>query len=132
MFRQREPFNILVSERRMRHSKLRNKDKLMRDFETGYLVLVSKQVKSIRKEGISQKLVLKTKIQYRVLEKTKHSSYWLQRFPFCEGLGRPGRKVKEFLARMENIPYTMVIHKHLDGTDTRFSTMAVPLANNPL
>ena len=33
---------------------------------------------------------------------------------------------------MENIPYTMVIHKHVDGVDTRFSTMSVPSVNNPL
>ena len=26
----------------------------------------------------------------------------------------------------------MVIHKHIDGVDTRFATMEVPLANNPL
>ena len=33
---------------------------------------------------------------------------------------------------MEKIPYTMVIHKYMDGVDTRFSTMAGPLANNNL
>ena len=40
--------------------------------------------------------------------------------------------MKESANRMERIPSTMVIHKHVDGADTRFSTMAVPLANNPL
>ena len=33
---------------------------------------------------------------------------------------------------MGNIPSTMVLHKHVDGSDTRFSSMAGPLANNPL
>ena len=33
---------------------------------------------------------------------------------------------------MEKIPSTMVLHKHVDGTDTRFSTMEGPFANNPL
>ena len=36
----------------------------------------------------------------------------------------PGIKVKELTARMENIPSTMVIHKHIDGADNRFDTMA--------
>ena len=33
---------------------------------------------------------------------------------------------------MENIPPTMVIHKHIYGVDTRFSTMERPLEYNPL
>ena len=33
---------------------------------------------------------------------------------------------------MENIAFTMVLHNHLDGEDTIFSTMSVPLVNNPL
>ena len=33
---------------------------------------------------------------------------------------------------MEKIPYTMVLQKYVDGEDTRFSTKAGPLTNNPL
>ena len=33
---------------------------------------------------------------------------------------------------MENIPSTMVIHKHVDETDTIFSTMVGPLTKNIL
>ena len=88
-------FNIPVSERKPRHRELLNKVKLMMEFDTGYLVIVREQVKSIRKDGISQALVFKTKVPNRVLEKDKLISYWLQRFPFCKGLGRLGRKVKE-------------------------------------
>ena len=33
---------------------------------------------------------------------------------------------------MEKIPTTIVIHKHVDGAYTRFSTMEGPLTNNPL
>ena len=33
---------------------------------------------------------------------------------------------------MENIPSTLVLHKHLYGADTRFSTMAGLLKNNTL
>ena len=49
LFRQRELFNILVYERRLRHRELRNKGNLMREFYTGDLLLVRKQVKSSRK-----------------------------------------------------------------------------------
>ena len=57
MFIQRELFNILVSDRSLRHREIGNKGNLVREFDTGYLVVVSKQVKSIRKDGIYQKLV---------------------------------------------------------------------------
>ena len=43
-----------------------------------------------------------------------------------------GRKLKESAAKMENIPSTMVLHKHVYGAETRFSTMVGPLANKPL
>ena len=130
--RQIELFKILVYERRLRHRELRNKRKLMREFDTGYIVVVRKQAKLSRRYGISQKLLFKTKGPYRVLEKDTPSSYWLQHLPFCEGLGSLRRKVKEYAKSMENIPSTMVLHKHVDGTETRFATMAGTLANNPL
>ena len=33
---------------------------------------------------------------------------------------------------MEKIPSIMVLHKHVEGSDTIFSTMSVSLINNPL
>ena len=33
---------------------------------------------------------------------------------------------------MENIPSTMVLHKHVDGAENRFATIAGPLEKNPL
>ena len=51
----------------MIHRELRNKGKSMREFYTRDLVVVRKQVNSSRKDGISQKLVFKTKELYRVL-----------------------------------------------------------------
>ena len=39
--------------------------------------------------------------------------------------------MKETAASMENITYTMVIHKNLYGEETIFSTMSGPLVNNP-
>ena len=68
-----------------------NKGKLMRDFDTGDLVVLRGQVKKIRRDMITHKLVFKQKGPYRVLEKDTPISYWLQSLPFCEGLGRPGR-----------------------------------------
>ena len=47
----------------------------MRKFDTGDLVVVSKQVKSSIKYGIAHILVFKTKVPYRVLDKATPSSY---------------------------------------------------------
>ena len=44
----------------------------------------------------------------------------------------PVRKVKESAASMENIPSTVVLHKHVYVADTIFPTMSVPLFNNLL
>ena len=85
---------------------------------------------SSRKDGVAHKLVFKIKGPYRILEKATPSSYWLHSLPFCEGLGRPGRKVKESAARMKKIPSNMVLHKHFPGNI--FSVMSRPLENNPL
>ena len=95
MFIQIESFNILVSKRRLRHRELRNKGNISRDFDIGYLVVVRKHVKSSRKYGIAKKLVFKTKVPYKVLNKATQSSYWLQYLPFCEGIGRSRRKVNQ-------------------------------------
>ena len=67
LFRQRELFNILVSEIRLRHRDICNKDKLVREFDIGDIVVVRKQVKSIIKYGVAQKLLFKTKETCRVL-----------------------------------------------------------------
>ena len=111
---------------------MRKKFKLMREFYIGYIAVVRKKANPSIKDQISQKLVFKTKGPYRVLEKATPISYWIQSFPFCEGLGWPGRKVKELAGSMENIPSTMVLHKHVDGAVTRFATMLGLLVDNPM
>ena len=60
LFRKKEFFNILASERRLRHRELLNKGNLTREFYTGDLVLVRKQVNSSIKDGIAQKSISKT------------------------------------------------------------------------
>ena len=61
MFKQREIFNILVSQRSLRQKKLHNKGNITREFDTGDVVVVRKQVKSTRNYRASQKIVFKTK-----------------------------------------------------------------------
>ena len=61
MFIQRELFNILVYERSLRHSDLRFKVSIMREFDTWDLLILRRQVKSSRKYRIDHKLVFKTK-----------------------------------------------------------------------
>ena len=75
LFRQRELFKILVSNRRLIHRELHKKVNLMRKLATGEILVVRKQVKSSRKELVSHKLVFKTKGTYRVLEKATSLSY---------------------------------------------------------
>ena len=64
-------------------------------------MVVNNRAKSSRKEIIYHKLVFKTKESYRFLEKATPSSYQIQHLPFCEGVGRPVRKVKESAAIVE-------------------------------
>ena len=61
LFRQRELFNILVSERRLIHREIHNKVNCVRGFDTGDLVVGRKQMNASRKDRVAQKLVFKTK-----------------------------------------------------------------------
>ena len=81
---------------------------------------------------MAQKLLLKTKGTNMVLENVTPSSYWIQRFYFCEGLSRPGRKLKESASRMKNKPSIIVLKKYVDWADTRFETMLGLLVKTPL
>ena len=74
-----------------------------------------KQVNSSRKDGISHKLLFKIKGKDILI------SYWFQSFHFFKGPGKPRIKVKETTARMDIITSTMMLHNHVDGTDTNFS-----------
>jgi hypothetical protein len=132
LYRQRALLNILNAERRQRHIEIRNVNKTTPSFSPGDIVIVRKQVKSDAAQGISAKLLLKTKGPYRVLEQITPTSYNLQKLPFLQGLGVPGRIRKESAARMTKLPSTLVIHKRANGADTRFSQMAGPFTQMPL
>ena len=56
----------------------------------------------------------------------------MQILTICECIGRIGIKVEVLEDRMEKITSTMVLYKHVDGIETKLSTMSVPLANNPM
>ena len=53
----------------------------------GYILIVRENVKSNRKDKISEKLVFKTKEPYTVMKKATPSSYWLQHLPFFRFYG---------------------------------------------
>jgi hypothetical protein len=93
---------------------------------------VRKQVKSNTSKGISAKLLFKTRGPYRVIDRITPSSYRLQKLPFLRGLGLPGRFCKENGARMEKLPSTLILHRKVDGADTRFSQLHGEFADTPL
>ena len=92
-----------------------------------------KQVKSDAAAGVSAKLVFRSKGPYRVIERIgETNSYRLQKLPFLQGMGVPGKVIKENAARMEKLPSTLVLHKRADGADSRFAAMHRDLAQAPL
>jgi len=130
--RQQELLVLLNRQRRLRHRELRNNKITPRVFEPGDLVIVRKQVQSKAAEGISAKLRFRAKGPYRVIGPAHPGSYQLMRLPFAEGLGRPGRIIKEAAFRMEKLPSTLILHKCADGADTRFAATRQPLSRSPL
>jgi hypothetical protein len=105
---------------------------MQRTFAIGDLVIIRKRVKSNTSKGISAKLLFKTRGLYRVIDRITPSSYRLQKLPFLQGLGRPGRLCKENGARMEKVPSTLIIHRKVDGADTRLSQLHGEFADTPL
>jgi hypothetical protein len=133
LYKQRQLLVELNAERRQRHIDLRNDNKKNPVFSPGDIVIVRKQVKSDASAGVSAKLIFRSKGPYRVMERIGEThSYRLQKLPFLEGMGVPGRLVKENAARMEKLPSTLILHKRADGADSRFAAMHRDLAKAPL
>jgi hypothetical protein len=128
----RQRLVVLNAERRQRHADMRNEGIKQRMFDIGDLFIVRKQVKSNTSKGISAKPLFKTRGPYRVIDRITPSSYCLQKLPFPPGLGRPGRFCKENGARMEKLPSKFIIHRKVDGADTRFSQLHEEFAKTPL
>jgi hypothetical protein len=132
-FRQKSLLKLLQETRRARHLQMKNDGRKERAFSPGDLVLVRKQVKSSALKGRPEKLTLKAKGPYRVLEKAGKSSYWVQKLPALQGTTRKrGKKHKEAAFGMTKIPSTVVIHKIMDSMDTRLMRMKSKIVHNPL
>jgi hypothetical protein len=101
--RQPELLQILNEEHQLCHQELKNEGITQPTFDAGDLVIVKKQVKSCMADGIAAKIVFKSQGPYWVLKPANPGSCWIQKLPFLEGLGIPGKCVKESTARMENI-----------------------------
>jgi hypothetical protein len=85
---------------------------------------VKKQIQSCNTLGIAAKIVFKSRgPSYQVMEQANPGSYWLQKLTFLEGLGVPGRRMKESAAQMEKIPSTLILHMQPDGADTQFTSL---------
>jgi hypothetical protein len=87
-FQQKSILKLLQETRRARHLQMKNDGRKERAFNPGDLVLVRKQVKSSALKGRPEKLTLKAKGPYRVLEKAGKSSYWVQKLPALQGTTR--------------------------------------------
>jgi len=90
-----------------------------------------KEVKNLCHDGLSHPMV-RPKGPYRVIDEANPGSYNLQRLPFLQGGGKPGKIVKESAFRMERIPSTLVLHKRTDAADSRFLAMNQRPATTPL
>ena len=123
---------ILVAERRERPREMINQSKSQRVFNPGDLVIIRKQVQSDSALGRPAKQTFKWKGIYRVLRKEGEKSYLVQKQPTLQNRSKAGKIIKYSAAVMEKIPSSLVVHKHLDTTDTRLSAMEHPLVKNPL
>ena len=132
-FQQKELLQVLVQERRLRHTEWANKNKKRREFFPGDIVVVRRQIKSDASAGRPAKLRIKARGPYRVLEKAGEESYWIQRIPVLQELNRrPGVKQKQAAWRLERIPSSVVVHKRMDTCDTRWLQQHANLSDNPL
>jgi hypothetical protein len=56
----------------------------------------------------------------------------IQKLPFNEGQGQPGKVLKEATVLMEVLPSQPIIAKKADGVDTRLAQLDQPMVTNPL
>jgi hypothetical protein len=133
-YQQKELLKLLNDLRRERHRDLKHQKRTnARIFNPGELVIVRKQRKSNARDGQPEKLALKAKGPYRVLEEAGQGSYWVQKLPVLQGINRrKGKRRREAAFRLERIPSSVVIHKRLDSADTRFAQLENELIRNPL
>jgi hypothetical protein len=132
-FQQKELLQVLVQERRLRHTELANRNKKCREFFPGDIVVVRRQIKSDASTGRPAKLRIKARGPYQVLEKAGDESYWIQRIPVLQELNpRRGVKQKQAAWTLERIPSSVVVHKRMDTCDTWWVHQNANLSDNPL
>jgi hypothetical protein len=131
--KQKRLLRILNDDRKQYHQDLKNKNRNMKEFHPGNLVIIRKQVKTTIAAGISAKLMMRTRGPYRVIERLGDgTSYQVKRIPFTKGKGILGRLLKEATARMELLPSRLIISKKADGIDTQLAQLDQPMVTNPL
>ena len=133
--RQKEIYKKLIEDRREYHRELHNKSKKQRTFEPGDLVVIRRQVNSVAAQGRPEKLQIKAKGIYRVLQRCSPDGddYTVQKIPAVERPGStPGAIQKESAARMTKIPSTVVVNRRLDSADQRWVGERITLHDNPL
>ena len=91
-YQQKELLKLLNEERQERHRDLKNASRKQRIFQ----VIIRKQVTSKAMLGRPEKLVLKAKGPYRVIDRVSEGRYRVQRLPAIQGLsGRKGKLLTE-------------------------------------
>ena len=116
---------------------IRNRNKKVRTFQPGDLVLVRKQVNSNVTEGNPTKLTLKARgLMYRILlEEAGKNSYYIQKLSAIQSLTQsPGKRMmKELAMRMEKLPSSLMTHsKRVDTLDSSLAEMQGALVSNHL
>ena len=132
LLKQRELLHLLTEDRRRFHRELLNKSRKQATFEAGDLAIVRVQVQSKKQHGPA-KIQMKARGPYRILEKVSPTTYRIQRLPFSsDSPGNAHEPYIESVSRLTKLPKTLIIHKHVDGIDTRWSTLRHPFGLTPL
>jgi hypothetical protein len=91
-YQQKDLLKVLNDDlRRERHQDIKNKRVQVQNFNPGDLVLVGKQRKSNEHDGQPEKLALKAKGPYRVIEQANTGSYWVRKLSALQGIDRRGK-----------------------------------------
>jgi hypothetical protein len=131
LYCQQAILDILNTECCQPHIDMNNAKKITPLFNPGGIIVVQKQVPVDTSQGISVKLRFKTKVPYLILEQVTPNSYNVQKFPFLRGLDISGRICKESAIQFIKLPFTLIIHRRLHGSDTGYFQLPGPFTQMP-